>query len=126
MAANQSVAPLAALPSLSAFNRVLALPWLDRSIAFVACVPVIYMAYYRFQHWHLGIPFVTATAGSLLLLAFVATDGSRHAILNSPADHVHSGFIAPAPQERIGLPQSLLAVTRLQLGWIAHRGGKLW
>jgi len=105
---------------------VLGLPWLDCSIALVASVPLTYKAYYRFQHWHLGIPFVTATAGSLLLLAFVATDGSRHAILNSPADHVHSGFIAPAPQERIGLPQSLLAVTRLQLGWIAHRGGKLW
>ena len=69
MSANQSVAPLVAQPSLSAFNRVLALPWLDRSIALIACVPLFYLAYYRFQHLHLGIPLVTATGGSLLLIA---------------------------------------------------------
>lgn len=35
-------------------------------------------------------------------------DGARHAVISSPADVVHSGFIAAAPQERIGLAQSLL------------------
>src|SRR5215469_8435369 len=69
MAANETVAQLAAQPQVSNFNRVLALPWLDRSIALIACVPLIYMAYYRLQHWHLGIPLVTSTLGSLLLIA---------------------------------------------------------
>jgi len=69
MAANQSVAPLAVQHRLSTFNRVLALPWLDRSIAIIACAPLAYMAYFRLQHWHLGIPLVTMTLGSLLLIA---------------------------------------------------------
>jgi serine/threonine protein kinase len=33
-------------------------------------------------------------------------DGARHAIINSPADSAHSGFIVAVPQERVGLPQS--------------------
>jgi plastocyanin len=35
-------------------------------------------------------------------------DGARHAVINSPADNVNSGFITASPQERVGLPQSLL------------------
>ncbi len=35
-------------------------------------------------------------------------DGARHAVIDSPADSVNSGFITAAPQERVGLPQSLL------------------
>ncbi len=42
-------------------------------------------------------------------------DGARHAIINSPSDVVHSGFIGPAPQERIGLPQAPLSVTRFRV-----------
>lgn len=48
-------------------------------------------------------------------------DGARHATLNSPADQVHSGFIAPAPQERIGLPQSPLGVNRFRVTF-THAG----
>ncbi len=42
-------------------------------------------------------------------------DGARHAIISSPSDSVHSGFIFAAPQERIGLPQSPLTVTRFRV-----------
>jgi protein-S-isoprenylcysteine O-methyltransferase Ste14 len=49
-------------------NRVLALPWLDRTIAVIACVPVMYLTYLRFEHWHLGIPLIGATLQSLLLI----------------------------------------------------------
>ena len=42
-------------------------------------------------------------------------DGARHAIINSPSDVVHSGFIGPAPQERIGLSQAPLSVTRFRV-----------
>jgi plastocyanin len=51
----------------------------------------------------------------------VDSDGARHATLNSPADSVHSGFIAPPPQERIGLPQSPLGVTRFRVTF-SHPG----
>lgn len=41
----------------------------------------------------------------------VDADGARHAVINSPSENVHSGFIVAAPQERIGLAQSLLTNT---------------
>jgi plastocyanin len=42
-------------------------------------------------------------------------DGARHAIISSPSDVVHSGFITAAPQDRIGLPQAPLGVTRFRV-----------
>jgi plastocyanin len=45
----------------------------------------------------------SASPGVVLLLD---SDGAHHAILNSPADSLHSGRISPAPQERTGLAQA--------------------
>jgi len=45
----------------------------------------------------------------------VDPDGARHGIINSAADSVHSGFIQAAPQDRIGLPQSPVGVTRFRV-----------
>jgi plastocyanin len=45
----------------------------------------------------------------------VDADGARHAIINSNSDNVHSGFILAAPQERVGLSQSPLFVTRFRI-----------
>jgi plastocyanin len=45
----------------------------------------------------------------------VDADGARHAVINSQTDSVHSGFIAPAPEERIGLAQAPLGVTRFRV-----------
>ena len=45
----------------------------------------------------------------------VDTDGARHAVIASPSDSTHSGFIIAAPQERLGLPQAPLGVTRFRV-----------
>jgi plastocyanin len=45
----------------------------------------------------------------------VDADGALHAVINSTSDKVHSGFILAAPQERVGLPQSPLFVTRFRI-----------
>ena len=45
----------------------------------------------------------------------VDSDGARHAIIDSLPDSTHSGFIIAAPQERLGLPQSPLGVTRFRV-----------
>jgi plastocyanin len=42
-------------------------------------------------------------------------DGARHATISSTSDNVHSGFIVSAPQERLGLAQAPLAVTRFRV-----------
>jgi len=42
-------------------------------------------------------------------------DGARHATISSPSDNVHSGFIAPTPQDRIGLAQAPLGVPRFRI-----------
>jgi plastocyanin len=45
----------------------------------------------------------------------VDVDGARHAIITSPADNVHSGFIVSPPQDRIGLAQAPPGVTRFRV-----------
>jgi plastocyanin len=42
-------------------------------------------------------------------------DGARHAVISSPTDNVHSGFIVAASQERVGLSQMAPAVTRFRI-----------
>src|SRR5262249_26705961 len=48
--------------------RVLSLPWLDRTIAAIACVPLIYSTYYRYTHWHYGFPLIAATLNILIVV----------------------------------------------------------
>jgi len=45
----------------------------------------------------------------------VDSDGARHAVISSPADSVHSGFIVAAAQERTGLGQLPPGVTRFRV-----------
>jgi protein-S-isoprenylcysteine O-methyltransferase Ste14 len=65
---NQAIASAKA-PNLS-FNliRVLSLPWLDRTIATIACVPLVYGAYYRYEHWHHGFPLIAAGLNTLIVV----------------------------------------------------------
>jgi plastocyanin len=49
----------------------------------------------------------------------VDTDGARHAIISSITDAVHSGFITQAPQDRTGLAQAPLGVTRFRVTFTA-------
>lgn len=51
------------------FFELVAQPWVDRTIAFVAMVPLLYLTYYRYQHLGLGIPLVCFASGTLI--AFV-------------------------------------------------------
>ena len=46
MNSNRGVANLLSTP----FFQILAQPWLDRTIAFIAMVPTLYLAYFRYQH----------------------------------------------------------------------------
>lgn len=68
MATNEAIAANIA-PNLSrSFIHFLSLPWLDRTIAAVACVPLVYLAYYRYEHWHHGLPLITYAVGVLILV----------------------------------------------------------
>jgi len=49
----------------------------------------------------------------------VDTDGARHAALASPTDSVHSGILVAAPQDRVGLAQANLGVTRFRVTFTA-------
>jgi plastocyanin len=49
----------------------------------------------------------------------VDPDGARHAIITSTSDAVHSGFITEAPQDRTGLAQAPLGVTRFRVTFTA-------
>ena len=48
-------------------------------------------------------------------------DGALHGVMSSTSDSVHSGFIVAAAQDRIGLPQSPVGVTRFRVTF-THAG----
>jgi plastocyanin len=45
----------------------------------------------------------------------LTADGSLHAVISSPGQAVHSGFLMAAPQEIIGLAQQPITVTRFRV-----------
>jgi plastocyanin len=49
----------------------------------------------------------------------VDPDGARHAVIGSPAANVNSGFLGVATQDRVGLAQSPLDVTRFRVTFTA-------
>jgi len=68
MATNQALAPSTA-PNLSLnLMQVLSEPWVDRTIAAVACIPLVYGGYYRLQHFHLGLPLIAAVLNTFILV----------------------------------------------------------
>jgi protein-S-isoprenylcysteine O-methyltransferase Ste14 len=68
MATNQAVAS-SAVPNLSfSIMRVLSDPWVDRTIAVIACVPLAYGVYYRYEHFHIGLPLIAAVLNTLILV----------------------------------------------------------
>ena len=69
MTAHQAVTQVATHTRLSSLNQVLALPWLDRAIALIAIVPVVWLTYYRLENWHFGLPLLLSVAANLLLIA---------------------------------------------------------
>src|SRR6476659_6614305 len=68
MATNQAAAPCTASNLSFDVIRVLSLPWLDRTIAAIACVPLVYLAYYRYEHWHHGFPLIASAVNVLILV----------------------------------------------------------
>jgi protein-S-isoprenylcysteine O-methyltransferase Ste14 len=68
MASNQAVAPSAASNLSFSPMRVLSQPWLDRTIALIACAPLAYGVYYRYTHFHLGIPLIASVLNTSILI----------------------------------------------------------
>jgi protein-S-isoprenylcysteine O-methyltransferase Ste14 len=67
--ATQSTAAPTAAPNLSSnVIRVLSQPWLDRTIAAVACVPIAYGVYYRYTHFHHGLPLIASVLNTMVLI----------------------------------------------------------
>jgi hypothetical protein len=68
MSTNQAIAPTTASNLSFDLIRVLSLPWLDRTIAAIACVPLAYLAYYRYERWHHGFPLIASALNVLILV----------------------------------------------------------
>jgi len=62
-----STGPILQAEAPKAFLGVLGQPWLDRTIAFIACVPLLYLTYIRYQHMGLGVPLVSLALGTLIV-----------------------------------------------------------
>jgi hypothetical protein len=69
-----SSTPVAISRATSLF-QFLTQPLVDGTIAFFAMVPLVYLAYYRYQHWGRGIPVVCFATGTLI--AFVTMVSRR-------------------------------------------------
>ena len=68
MTTQQAVAQVAAQPRSFSFDQVLGLPWLDRMIAIIAIVPILWITRYRLEHWHMGIPLIGLVVVNLILI----------------------------------------------------------
>jgi protein-S-isoprenylcysteine O-methyltransferase Ste14 len=68
MATNQAVAPSTASNLSFSPMRVLSQPWLDRTIALIACAPLAYGVYYRYTHFHHGIPLIASVLNTSILI----------------------------------------------------------
>ena len=72
-------------PNLSSsLIRVLGLPWLDRAIAAIACVPLVYGSYYRYTHSHQGLPVIASVLNILILVATMVTRRSPKRVTPNP------------------------------------------
>ena len=72
MASQTAIAPKTVPNISSTVLRVLALPWLDRTIAAVACLPLAYGVYYRYTHFHHGLPLIASVLNtSITILTMV-------------------------------------------------------
>jgi protein-S-isoprenylcysteine O-methyltransferase Ste14 len=68
MATKPAIAPGTAPNLPSNLIRVLSLPWLDRTIAAVACIPLVYGVYYRYVHFHHGLPLIASVLNTSLVI----------------------------------------------------------
>jgi protein-S-isoprenylcysteine O-methyltransferase Ste14 len=68
MATEPAIAPRTAPNLPSNLMRVLCLPWLDRTIAAIACVPIAYGLYYRYTHFHHGLPLFASVLNTVVLI----------------------------------------------------------
>jgi len=68
MATKPAIAPGTAPNLPSNLMRVLSLPWLDRTIAAIACVPIAYGLYYRYTHFHHGLPLFASVLNTVVLI----------------------------------------------------------
>jgi len=68
MATKPAIAPGTAPNLPSNLMRVLSLPWLDRTIAAVACIPLVYGVYYRYVHFHHGLPLIASVLNTSLVI----------------------------------------------------------
>ena len=48
--------------------QALSQPWVDRTIGAIACIPLVYVAFYRFVHWNHGFPLIAAAINTLILV----------------------------------------------------------
>ena len=84
MASNEAISA-EKVPNIS-FDviRVLALPWLDRSIAAIACVPLAWGAYYRYQHFRHGLPLIASVLNTAILMAAMVIRRPPKRITSNP------------------------------------------
>jgi len=68
MNSTQVIASKVERSSTSALLQVLAKPWLDRSVAAVACIPFAYYGYYRYRQIGNAVPLVSLWIQYVLLI----------------------------------------------------------
>src|SRR5215469_3183014 len=68
MATRQMLVPATTANLSSGVMRILAQPWLDRTIAGLACVPLAYGVYYRYVHFHHGLPLIASVLNTSILI----------------------------------------------------------
>ena len=63
-----AAASTAAQGSKRGFIEFVTQPAVDRVVAIIACVPFIWLTYYRYTRWPLGLPLIAFSTGTVVLL----------------------------------------------------------
>jgi len=87
------------------FLAVLGQPWLDRTIAFIAFVPLLYLTYVRYQHMGLCVPLVSLALGTLIVFVTMIIRRPPKRVTPNPAYWLLAFVATYWPLLTIGLMQ---------------------
>ena len=100
--------PAGVAPAIAAkrgFIETIMQPRVDRIIAIVACIPFVWLTYYRFTHFQLGIPLIAFAVGILVLLATMIFRRAPKRVTPNPLFWALAFFASYWPMMTIGFLQ---------------------
>jgi protein-S-isoprenylcysteine O-methyltransferase Ste14 len=106
MSSSPGVAATSAVqPTRRSFIEFVTQPAVDRIVAIIACVPFVWLTYYRYTHWPLGLPLIAFSTGIVVLLATMIFRRAPKRLTPNPWFWVLAFFATYWPMLTLGIMQ---------------------